>query len=281
MTVPPNYHVTLTADTTLFHRILFWKDQAPVPLSGVTGKVNLHRHFFSPELGNERTLIVWLPPSYSTTNRHYPVLYLHDGQNVFNPATSFAGQDWKLDETAKRLIQDGLIQEIIMVGIYNTPERNAEYNPELKGRQYSQFLVQTVKPFIDSTYRTLPDPPHTAVMGSSMGGLIAFYLGWEYPQVFSMVACLSPAFLISHSRIVKQVTRYQGPKKGLKIILFNGTKGLEADLKPAVLQMDNALRKQKFTPGADYLFKLIPGADHNEQAWADQAPDVLLFFFGS
>jgi len=120
-TIPPNYRVSLTADTTLYHRILFWKDQTPIPLSGVTGKVNIHPHFFSPELGNERTLLVWLPPSYAATNRRYPVLYIQDGQNVFNPATSFAGHDWRLDETATRLIQEGLIREIIMVGIYNTP----------------------------------------------------------------------------------------------------------------------------------------------------------------
>ncbi len=117
-------------------------------------------------------------------------------------------------------------------------------------------------------------------MGSSMGGLIAFYLGWEYPQVFSMVACLSPAFLVNHSKWVEKVSRYHGPKKTLHIILFNGTKGLEANLKPAILRMDTALREQKFTPGSDYRFKLFPGAEHNEQAWADQVPEVLLFFFG-
>lgn len=278
--IPPNYKITILGDTTLIHKIPFWKDQVPPPRSGVTGAAIIHNNFYSPELDNYRTIIVWLPPSYDNSDKRYPVLYLHDGQNVFNPATAFTGHEWELDETVSQLIGENKIREIIMVGIYNTRDRNAEYSPKLKGIQYSRFLTQTVKTFIDSTYRTLPEPQNTAVMGSSMGGLIAFHLAWEYPQIISMAACLSPAFLVNNAEIVTRVSRYRRQKKPIKIVLYNGTKGLESELRPAVENMAAALQKQGFAPEKDYLFKIIPGAEHNEIAWSKQVQYILTFFFG-
>jgi predicted alpha/beta superfamily hydrolase len=279
--IPGNYRLVVSQDTTIYHAIPYWKDDLISPGAGITGTVRYHRHFYSPQLENYRDIVVWLPPSYhQDTYRRFPVLYFHDGQNMVDPSTSFAGYDWQLDETATRMIKEGILEEILLVGLYNTSDRRAEYSPTHRGSLYSAFLMETVKPFIDSTYRTLPDREHTAVMGSSLGGLIAFHLVWTYPEVFSRAGCLSPAFLVDDGEIVDRVRRYHGPKKPVKLAILNGTEGLEAELRPAVNQMVTALRKQGYRDGKELLYRVVPGAEHNEQAWAQQAPEVLLFLFG-
>src|SRR5262245_13166693 len=144
-----------------------------------------HRDFRSSFLKRPRTLIVSLPPGYLTHSRHrYPVLYLHDGQNLFNPATSFAGAAWEADKTAARLMRGKRIRPLIQVGICNTDDRLDEYGPWRdrsekaggRGKRYARFLVEEVKPFIDRTYRTLRDREWTGVAGSSLGGLISLYI---------------------------------------------------------------------------------------------------------
>ncbi|HTW95787.1 MAG TPA: alpha/beta hydrolase-fold protein, partial [Tepidisphaeraceae bacterium] len=146
----------------------------------LTGIFRLHKKFESKILGNSRTLIVYLPPDYeSNSGRRYPVLYMQDGQNLFDASTAFAGVEWRVDETAEDLIKSGRIAPVIIVGIYNSPDRTAEFTPFDKtpagvdglGRQYGDFLVKEVKPMIDRTYRTKPDRADTAIAGSSMGGL--------------------------------------------------------------------------------------------------------------
>jgi len=133
-----------------------------------------HRKFPSAILGYERDLIVWLPPNYANElDRRYPVLYAHDGQNLFDPATAFAGVAWQLHETAARLIHEKKIEPMIIVGLANTMGRLEEYTTK-RGHKYAAFLIDEVKPFIDKTYLTLPSRQHTSLLGSSLGGLISF-----------------------------------------------------------------------------------------------------------
>ncbi|MBC8174501.1 MAG: histidine kinase [Candidatus Marinimicrobia bacterium] len=279
--IPLNHQLYVFCDTTIIYTIPFWKDELIMLGSGITGTVRYHKNVYSPQLKNERNIVVWLPPSYSSNPDHrYPVLYLLDGQNCFDPKTSFAGQDWQLDETATDLTTRGLMKEIIMVGIYNSEDRKAEYSPVHRGNQYCDFLINTVKPFIDSTYRTLTDNKHTATMGSSMGGIISFHLAWEYPDVFSMSGCLSPAFFVDDNEIVLRVKGYSGSDKGIKLAIFNGTEGLDADLQPAIDEMIAELSKKGFLGNKNLLYKVFKGAEHNESAWAEQVPEVLPFFFG-
>ncbi|MCK7520815.1 MAG: alpha/beta hydrolase-fold protein [Ignavibacteriales bacterium] len=151
---------------------------------------------------------MWLPPSYELNlEKRYPVLYMHDGQNVFDPATSSFGYDWRADEVADSLINAETINEIIIVGIYNTTDRGFEYSYSPLGYKYMDFVVSKLKPFIDSEYRTLPDAENTAVAGSSLGALITFMLSWNYPDVFSKAACFSSALKIQDLNYVDTVSQ--------------------------------------------------------------------------
>src|SRR5690606_19220055 len=153
-----------------------------------------------PQLQTTRRIWIYLPADYLTSNRKYPVVYMHDGQNLFDELTSFSGE-WKVDETLDQLFGNGE-QQAIIVGIDNGgSERLNEYSPWKnaihgggKGALYSDFLANTLKPYIDKTYRTRPQASHTALMGSSMGGLITFYTGMQYPQKFGRLGIFSPSF---------------------------------------------------------------------------------------
>jgi len=274
--IPNNYSVIIKKDTTINHIVLKWRND-DIPESTITGNVTYHREFYSSQLKNYRDIIVWLPPSYlENTNKRYPVLYLHDGQNVFDPATSYLGVDWQLDETVTKLINDGKMKEILMVGINCTDDRTTEYSPEQNGKKYSRFLIETLKSFIDSTYYTLTDSRNTAVMGSSMGGIISFHLAWEHPDIFSMAGCLSPAFLVDNNAIIKRVKTTKQQKQ-IKLVILNGSVGLEAELQPAITNMVNALEIKNF---GDLIYEIFEGAEHNEAAWTEQVEIPLLYFFG-
>src|SRR5438270_7130098 len=156
-------------------------------------ELRLHRRFRSQFLEPERALIVYVPPEYErNTHQRYPVLYMHDGQNLFDSATAFGGNEWRLDDTAEELIERGAIEPVIIVGIYNTGEQRIhEYTPTVdaklgggKADLYGKMIVNEVKPFIEKTYRTLPGGENTAMGGSSLGGLVTLHLGIKYPNVF-------------------------------------------------------------------------------------------------
>lgn len=286
-TIPSNEQYIITGPDTIFHSIPYWRDGTTVmqqdPFDGITGQYILHKQVYSPQLDNSRDILVWLPPSYhQDTSKHYPVLYLHDGQNVFMPYMSMSGDEWRLDETATKLIQSREVEEFIMVALYSLDAtRRSEYSPTLGGEAYSQFIVETVKPMIDASYRTLPAAEHTAVMGSSMGGIISFHLLWEYPNVFSKAGCLSPAFLVANEEIVRRVADYRGPKKPGFFVIYNGTEDLDAELQPAI---DHMMRELKNMPGGrspSYIYKTFPGHSHTEADWARQAESILQMFFGA
>lgn len=171
------------------------------------------------------------------------------------------------------------MKEIIMVAVYHGENRTAEYSPKHNGNDYADFLVNTIKPWIDKQYRTKPTREYTAVLGSSMGGIISFHLGWEYSNVFSMAGCLSPAFLVDKSEIVKRVKKSKYIPD-FKFTIQNGTEELEAKFQPSINKMMKYLTKKGYNKGPDYLYRIYDGAYHTESAWADQVNETLLFFFG-
>ena len=214
------------APATLTLQIAAWQDQRPggptPPLAAKphTAAPNvrlLADSFRLPQLGGRRRRIwLYLPPDYATSRRRYPVLYLQDGQNVFDEATAYAGE-WGVDETLNQLVASGQDPTgCIVVAVDNGGERRLdEYSPwaneRLKkggeGSQYVEFLVQTLKPYVDQHYRTRPQAAHTAIGGSSMGGLLAFYAGVKYPAVFGRVGVFSPAFWFANDSVLGYVRR--------------------------------------------------------------------------
>jgi predicted alpha/beta superfamily hydrolase len=280
-TVPLNNLLKVENDTILLAEIGSWKEAFTYPSQGqVTGSV-LYHHLGGNDKIKPRDIVVWLPPGYQDDqNRLYPVLYLHDGQNVFDPRTAFMGVDWQFDETADSLIRRGIIDPLIMVGIYNSDQRGREYIPNDTGGAYMKYVVEQVKPLIDSTYRTLPGRNHTAVAGSSLGGLISFMLLWEYPDIFSKAACFSPAFKTDRIDYVTRIRSDGKRKEPLTIYIDNGGIGLEEKLQPGIDEMLASLKRAGYQPDVDFFWYKDPAADHSETAWARRAWRPLILFWG-
>jgi predicted alpha/beta superfamily hydrolase len=266
----------------------------PAAPHSLTGDIRTHEKFKSRHLDNERTLIVYLPPDYKKNDeRRYPVLYMHDGQNLFDAATSFIGIEWQADETAERLIKAGRIEPIIIVGIYNNADRMNEYTPYRdnkgnaggKGEQYTKFLIEEVKPFIDKEYRTKPDRKHTAVAGSSLGGLISLYICSQYPDTFSMCGVISPALMWDNGHILKDLRKNGDRLKDVRFWVDMGTKeGKQIDsFSKAIGDARNLIAifdKAGLNPGRDYYYWEVADGEHNEAAWAARFDKILLYFFG-
>ncbi|KAA3656539.1 MAG: esterase family protein, partial [Calditrichaeota bacterium] len=275
--LPMNLNLSVTADTTVVCKINRWRNEGIKSSGQITGKVDYYSSMTFPGI-LDRDVIVWLPPGYTTGEQKYPVLYMHDGQNVFDPATSYLGFDWRADETADSLIRTGKMEPILIVGIYNSEQRTADYSDTATGRAYQKFIIEKLKPFIDKTYRTKDGPQNTAVMGSSMGGLASFLLAWNHPSIFGKAGCLSPAFIAPFDSAITMV-QFATEKKNIQLYLDNGTEGLEAKLQPGCDAMLHALRQKGYADGKDIRWYLDEGAEHNEPAWARRLWRPFLFLF--
>jgi predicted alpha/beta superfamily hydrolase len=258
-----------------------WHDRR-IPQPHIVGDYRIHPQVESKHLDQSRTVIVWLPPSYKEDqSERFPVLYMHDGQQIFDPSTSTWNQDWEVDEWCSKLIYQNRLQEIIVVGIYSTTDRYAEYNPAERGEAYTQFVVEELKPFIDAEYATLPDRAHTAVAGSSMGGAISFYMAWTRPDVFFGAACLSSAFLHRQGKFTTQLVEKTETLPDLKLYLYCGAADdLEQKLRGDLYSMQRTLAAKGLTEGAK--LRIVEDADglHNEATWARHTDDWLLYLFG-
>jgi predicted alpha/beta superfamily hydrolase len=254
----------------------------------------MHRNFHSRFLPDDRDLIVYLPPGYdSNDSKRYPVLYLHDGQNLFDGATSFIpGMEWRVDETAQSLIASRVIKPLIIVGIYNTGKaRLDEYTPTVDARLkaggraglYGRMLVEEVKPFIDRQYRTLRGRTHTGLGGSSLGGLVTLYLGLMHPGTFGKLAVMSPSVWWDNKVILRDVQALS-PKPRPKIWLDIGTMegpnaALAAEATANARLLRDALVAKGWRPGADLMYFEAQGAAHNEQAWSQRVEPMLRYLF--
>jgi predicted alpha/beta superfamily hydrolase len=215
---------------------IFWLPLLLAAQASAGGERFLKLEMASRFLNATRTVRICLPASYGQESaRRYPVLYLHDGQNVFSPAGTnicFGWGSWDLDKTADELCRNEKMQEVILVGVDNTPARYAEYcgrhhpsnmNLNTEFENYSAFLIQELKPKIDSDYRTRPDPANTGVMGSSLGGICSIVLAWDHPEVFGRAASLSGAFQVDGTNFLNSVLRsHQGKAKPVRIYLDSG-----------------------------------------------------------
>jgi predicted alpha/beta superfamily hydrolase len=258
-----------------------------VPASTLT--LVSHENFHSEFLPDDRHVTVYLPPGYEAdAGRRYPVLYLHDGQNLFRPETAFKkGEHWYVGETASALIGEGRIPPLLIVGIDNTgPRRAYEYTPTHDRRRggggadaYGRLIVEELKPFIDATYRTLPDVASTGLGGSSLGGLVSLYLGLKYPQVFSRLAVMSPSVWWDRRVILRHV-RDARPKPGLRLWVDIGSREGRYHVDNARL-LQVGLIKSGWIEGDDLHYEEIPGGTHSEGAWAARFDRVLEYLFAA
>jgi predicted alpha/beta superfamily hydrolase len=234
------------------------------------GNVRRLDQVFSPELDNRRDIHVYLPPSYASSGRHYPVIYMHDGQNLFDHAMSFAGE-WGVDETLEAVAHEGV--EAIVVGVPNMgASRTAEYSPWPdhrlgggRGDAYVRFLTDTLKPIVDGQFRTRRDHEHTGIAGSSMGGLISLYAFLRRPDVFGFAGVMSPSLWFAGGAIFGYVRDLPGWTG--RLYLDTGTAEGRHQVRQT-REMVRLLRRRAAHPRLQLRYVEDKGAGHNEAAWA-------------
>ncbi len=246
-----------------------------------------HPAFHSSFLDADRDVDVYLPPGYdSEPDRRYPVLYLHDGQNLFDRSKAFGNSEWGVDDTADMLIAAGEISPLIIVGIGNGGEhRIHEYTPTRDGFRraggkaslHGRMLVEELKPFIDQRYRTLSDQSSTGLGGSSLGGLVSLYLGLTYPDVYGKLAVISPSVWWDNRFIVRRIgVLYCKPP--LRIWLSTGT-AEGPDVTEATRRVRDVLQAKGWAIGEDLYYLEAEGAPHHEDAWSQLVAPMLRYLY--
>jgi predicted alpha/beta superfamily hydrolase len=256
---------------------------APARPSTAQANVTILAPLAMPRLGRERTVRLYLPPDYASSKRRYPVLYLHDGQNLFDAATSFLGE-WEVDEALNRLAQEGGVQ-LIAVGIDNggehrmqelAPYGSAEHG-KAEGDAYLAFLVDVVKPYVDAHYRTQSDRAHTAIMGSSLGGLISHYALLRYPQVFGKAGIFSPSYW--YAPPLYAFTAAHPPPRDSRWYFYAG--GAEDEHMVGDMQRMVGVLHAAGLPDRAMTVHVVADAKHNEGAWRAEFARAIEWLFDS
>ena len=277
----------------------------------------VHYPSFPSDLVEPRPVDIWLPDGYQESDSPYPVIYMHDGQFMFDRPTSpyastwertkgliYGGVFWNVDETMARLIAKKQIRPTIVVSVWNLPnvKRRTEYMPQkpvteeigrllaaesditreaITSDNYLRFLVSELKPFIDKTYLTKPDADNTLIMGSSMGGMISAYAVSEYPEVFGAAACLSTHWVLGEGAAVKWY-KNNWPTAGNHRLYFDyGTKSIDAGYEPFQKMMDAVMRQKGYRENEDWVTRRFEGASHRPKAWRERLHIPLIFLLGT
>jgi enterochelin esterase-like enzyme len=287
--------------------------QLPVPASGTIQRAEN----FPSKYVAARNIDIWLPANYNP-NKKYAVLYMHDGQNLYDSNTTWNYQSWDVDDVLDKLMQAQTIQDVLVVGIWNGQQsRHAEYFPQkpfesllpaekdsitaelqIAARtkegftptsdNYLQFLVEELKPYIDSTYSTYTDRAHTFIAGSSMGGLISLYAICEYPKVFGGAACFSThwpgTFRVDNNPVPEAFVRYMRdhlPDPSSHRLYFDyGDQGLDALYPPLQTKADAVMKAKGFSE-KNWITRYFPGENHSERAWNKRLHIPMLFLLGN
>ena len=301
--VPDNYRLVIEGDVKAAHEISGFKD----PMrwiedwegSGVKGQLIYWTDVESAFLSPTRHVEIWLPPGYDDNPAaRYPVLYMSDGQNLFDPRIANTGADWGVDESIVRLSETGVIPPVIVVGAWSTDERGPEYSPWHGAPEYARFLIEELMPRVNAEFRTATGPEYTAVMGSSMGGLLSFYLVMNHPDVFGSCGCVSTHFSVSEAVWAEigygeagesldetpyVVRDFEGGLKapeGVRFWFDYGTEGLDSQYGPPHEAVREWLLEQGLVEGEDFVIREYEGADHNEASWRARLDDPMAFLFG-
>jgi len=276
----PNRVFAFGNGDTVYITIDNWADQAPGTSTAAENVYIMDEAFWMPQLSRNRTIWIYLPPDYDDSNEKYPVLYMHDAQNLFDEKTSFAGE-WEVDETLNELAGEGYNVPIVVGINHGGAERINELTPWIhpsygggQGDEYLAFIVETLKPYVDSNYRTLPDQENTGIMGSSLGGLISCYGALKYPDVFSKSGPYSPAYWINEDSLFLYVSA---------LMLEHDVSYYQAiggDEPSTAIQLMNDMEDSLNTLGFNQtLSTVIPGAGHNEACWRNDFANAYLWLF--
>ncbi len=270
--------------------ILNWTNTSLKESTATKNVTVLSEDFYIPQLDRNRRIWVYLPPDYDLTNKNYSVVYMHDGQNLFDDNTSYSGE-WQVDETLNKLYKE-IGFGLIVIGIDNGGDKRLdEYSPWKnkkfgggEGEAYINFIVQTLKPFVDKNYRTKSNKQNTAILGSSMGGLISYYAALKYPDIFTKIGVFSPSFWFSNQSI--KYAKNHGDIKNTKMFfLAGGKEGLKntvfTEISKTVSDMDKVigiLKEEGFNSG-NISSKIIPDGEHNEKLWRENFKETILWLF--
>ena len=277
----PDRTFTYGNGDTVNVNILRWAEGGTNPSTAAENVEVMDENFFMPQLNRTRRIWIYYPPDYETSGKNYPVLYMHDGQNLFDQSTAFAGE-WEVDEALNKLFDEGYAVPIV-IGIDNggsyrideyTPWGNQSYGGG-DGEAYMQFIVETLKPYIDANFRTLPGSRNTGIMGSSLGGLISHFGALQYPEVFGMAGLFSPSYWFSDS--VWGFTASTQTSDWLRVYQMCGSaEGSNTDVN--MLRMSDSLILSGL-PEANIKNLVIPGGQHNEALWRGQFRSAYLWLF--
>ncbi|MEM9839950.1 MAG: alpha/beta hydrolase-fold protein [Pseudomonadota bacterium] len=266
--------------------------------SGVLGTLVHETDVPSEFLELDRNMTIWLPPGYEDpqhADKRYPVIYMTDGENLFDPRMANTGVDWGVDEAMMAGVQAGAFEPAIIVSTWSTAQRFEDYSPWHNGMNYARFVTEELKPRIDQTYRTLTDRENTYAMGSSMGGLLAMYMVTQHADTFSACGCVSTHVPLSDQMIAMftggdasaaDPTPYitkdinEGrfvPAPDVRYFFDYGTEGLDAMYGPVHAELQAHFTALNRQDGEDFLIRLYPGADHNETSWRARVGDQLLW----
>lgn len=277
----PDRNFTMGSADSLEIEILSWEDTGGSNHTAAENVIIMDEEFYMPQFDRHRRIWLYLPPDYETSGKDYPVLYMHDGQNLFDAATSFAGE-WEVDETLNSMFEDGKDVPIV-AGIDNgganrideyTPWPNAQYGGG-DGDLYAQFIVETLKPYIDENYRTKPDRENTGVMGSSLGGLISHYIGIKHQDVFSKSGIFSPSYWFNAT--IYDFTFETGKQADMRNYMMGGS-AESAELVAEMMAMTDTLLAAGFDAN-EMALKVVPGGQHNEALWRQQFEEGYEWMF--
>ncbi len=294
----PNYRTVATNENASITQTV--TDFAPDPItyledwqgSGVQGQLVYWSDVASAHLEAPRHVGIWLPPDYdANADTSYRVLYMHDGQNLFDPRLSGGSIDWGVDEAMMQGVEAGLFEPAIVVGVFNSDRRLQEYSPWHDAPKYASFLLEELMPRVNAEFRTLTGPEHTFVMGSSMGGLLSFYLVKNHPDVFGACGCVSSHFILSDAVYTQYTTNTTGGDptpyllqdiaagdqmpSSVRAFFDYGTVGLDSLYAPQHEALHTWLLDQDLTEGRDFIVRVYEGADHNEASWRARMDDQL------
>ncbi len=294
----PNFTLKANKDQRVEHEVVAFKMDPVVFMtdwqnSGVLGTLVYWQDVASEFLSETRHVEIWLPPGYEDDpDRRYKVIYMHDGQNLFDPRIANTGSDWGVDEAIMRGVEGGRFEAAIVVGSWSSAKRVPEYSPWHEAPQYARFLIEELMPRVNAEFRTLTEAQNTVAMGSSMGGLLSYYLVKEHADVFSACGCVSSHFPFSAAH----ATQYSGGNpagmdatpyvlrdieegatitNGTRFFFDYGSKGLDASYGPPHAAIRDWLLEQNLVEGQDFLIREYEGADHNEASWRARVGDQL------